>query len=484
MQLRLQASKAEDPENHAMKRSTRGPSALRKAIENACINKALFPKLRKDLEETTNAPDLWTKSDRFDIAEINSLKAEDMNKILHANSKDISLMIWWFKFLTTAPLAVRSDNYTLPIIINAHLHKKDITGAIRWIDLIHKGSNDGQGSKDAMSVAANSILREYGRTGKTYEMERWWRTMTHVYKVEPNVRAITIAINAYGRNKDLRNALRWFKTLSESFGIKPDYEAYCAIIDAHAEAGNFQGASKYLDEMRTAGIDPDRKVYNILMHAAKTGRYWHEADTLFKTMLLEGITPDLYTHSALINCHGVCGNRKMALECFDNLVSAGFKPDPTSLTGVLNAIAGEGDVEACVSWLARIENEFGAKINTIYINILLKALYRSQMPNKHELALQFWTRYLDSGLVAYSNQTYHYLILSCKTGNEEESIKMTEFWFNHMLCSKPRIEPQPSTLELVRKILGKERFEKKLEQLINEPQVLYSVEDLERDIAR
>jgi len=38
-------------------------------------------------------------------------------------------------------------------------------------------------------------------------------------------------------------------------------------------------------------------------------------------------------------------------------------------------------------------------------------------------------------------------------------------------------------LDLVRNVLGKERFDSKLQQIMNEPQVLQSLEDLEKDIA-
>jgi len=539
---------ASDKSSSLVPRATREPSDLKKAIALACSSRKphLFWNLFQDLESSLNtSTHIWAMpginadapEERvvYAMTDIKALTSEEMNMILHANRSNLQVVTRWHTFLTSEAIGVRGDSYTFPILINAHLYKRDIAGATRWLDLMYDLYEDsvksGEGAvpnqqqrrayknkgrsgsekeeekelelrkkaqdqkrtdkkRAALSVAANSILRAYGRTRVLKDTEKFFRRIFHVYKLEPDIRTVTIMINSYGHAQDLANASRWFNSIHRKYKFLPDHHAYCALLYAHAEVGNYAGAWKILQEMKKEGIPADLKAYNIVMLGAKKSNRWHEAVWFHGAMIADGIVPDSYTYSALINTHAAAGRAAEAIQWFEKMQEMGLAPEQSCMAGVLNALAFVGDIDASIAWMVRIQNEYGIRINTIYVNILLKALTRTVRSNtgmtdkqRVDIAIKIWNQYLVPGTVPYNSQTYCYLILACKGANEEETMKMTEFWFNQMLCNKPRVEPEQSLLDLVRNVLGKERFDSKLQQIMNEPQVLQSLEDLEKDIA-
>ena len=487
----------------------------------------------------------------YDMADIKALRSKDMNMILHANRWNWQEVQKWHTLLSsTDKCNIRPDNYTFPILITAHLHrhKRDFAGAIRLLDLMHdqflqgaqeaqeqesrsaasasasaapppappaappmppaapaRSSRNASGQKKlngkqraALSVAANSILMAHARESTHSQqgigIEKFLRRMTSVYKVVPNIRTLTIVVNSYGRRGDLASACRWFASIRNKYGLKPDYEAYSALLRAYAEAGSFSGAWKALDDMKNEGIKADLKAHNIVMYATKKGNNLTAAISLYDSMIRDKIKPDEYTFSCLINAYASVGRVQEAMELFEKMQDSGLAPEHSCAAGVLNALAFSGDVDGSIAFMLRIQNECGMQVNTIYVNILLKALCRSTRvgnttdKQRIAIAIKIWDKYLSPGTIPYTNQTYYYLILACKSNvNDgsagEESIKMTEFWFNQMLVNKPRVEPEASVLDLVEGILGKERFATKMQQIMGEEQVLQSLDDLERDIA-
>ncbi|KAI5066611.1 hypothetical protein GOP47_0019235 [Adiantum capillus-veneris] len=188
---------------------------------------------------------------------------------------------------------------------------------------------------------------------------------------EANLIVGTALISMYGKFKSLDAAKRSFNKISQR-----DLIAWNALMDAYAQQGQCDGACQLLTHMQSEGFPPNTITLISLLSSClsagglDTGKQAHtyiqlfglEIDVTLGNSLLnmygkcgslneafmvfsQMVKRDVISWNTMINACTHCGQEKMALELFQDMMQEGITPDRITLLGVIEACASQAILE-------------------------------------------------------------------------------------------------------------------------------------------
>jgi pentatricopeptide repeat protein len=151
-------------------------------------------------------------------------------------------------------------------------------------------------------------------------------------------------------------------------GFEPDVFVESALIDMYARCGRLEFARQVFDKMRHR----DLVAWNAMIAVyAKNGRT-PEAVEAFQEMQLAGFKPDLITWNALISGYSHVGNTDEALKLFNQMQLEGSAPDIVSWTALITGYVQNSRCIEALKLFSQMQ-QAGFKPNSITIASILPA---------------------------------------------------------------------------------------------------------------
>jgi pentatricopeptide repeat protein len=499
-------------------------------------NKAL--KLMKAMEDAlkiaqTGSEPAQTKRDVFWFEEggkqkkptsykwedVRGLTKGDMNKLLHASTKQLSSAYRCRALMNN--LGFKGDAHNMTILISAHLQNADFAGAsLLFNELVQKygtaklitvegkttrarkGASPPNNSESILS-AVNSFVHAYALEGDIKNAKAWFERLSSL-SIPPDVRTITGMISAHTHRmknfrfntrklhqkslvmaQEIRDSERWF-SLAQVHGLVADKLLYLALIRAYATATQGEKAFECLERMRCDGLVPEIQHYSVALGAyldhqtygyqlrtqVERKDFFKQATLLFDSMEKNGCKPDKIAYNTMLS---VCANASNGNgngtsteygdidRYFQEMLKNGHQPDAYTLGHLGNAYANRGDVDRATALFNDIDAKAydNVRLQTIHLNHYLKAINRSaNLPasKKQEMAVDLWARFIQPGALKPDSHTYMHLIKGANDSNAGTGSAACEFWFSHMLSLVPRIEPEPFVLAAFKQAMGTDKF--------------------------
>ncbi|EPS70650.1 hypothetical protein M569_04107 [Genlisea aurea] len=162
-------------------------------------------------------------------------------------------------------------------------------------------------------------------------------------------------IGGYCRNKQPHEAVALFRELLSQKRFDPDGVTVVSILPAIAELGAVDLGNRMFEFIKRNQLDRSSNVSTSAVDMfAKCGEI-SKARSVFDDLQ----TKVTCTWNALINGLAVNGRAEEALKAFSEMKTKGYRPDGTTMVGVLSACNHGGLVEEGKSLLGRMKEEFG-----------------------------------------------------------------------------------------------------------------------------
>ena len=397
----------------------------------------------------------------------------------------------WFSLMVN-DLNLDADAYICCMMIRAHVtfpphidpSKVDIEGAVRWLRIMQHdiGINPNV-------IALNTIIFAYGRMGNVEKAKEFLNEMVKVHNLKPDKKTITSMIAACATAKDVPQARYYLQEMQNTYAISPDVRTYQAVIRAHAEVGDTTGVAEVVQMMRKSGLYPDSKTWNLVARAFAKKADKEGVASVLKAKVLK---MDSFGFIELINVHSHIGRTEEAVYWFRELINSEVSREQQNVNIIikkaanasLHAFAQAKDPVGAENWMNVLRNEYGIEFDTVSINILMRALVRSEpavkpaekdekVENSWDKLMSVWSTHFASGNFKADEQTYFQVMRACSKRNDKEG---TLFWFQHSLAALG--EPKQILLNLMQQSLGAEAWNEYCKGLVVDDSQI----DLERDI--
>lgn len=213
-------------------------------------------------------------------------------------------------------------------------------------------------------------------------------------RIEPDIKAVNILMNAYAKLADLRSAQALMRQVQSACGpdivapLEPNLVTYNTLLDACHKASDLDAALQAKQALVEAGLEPDARTYTSLIAtvARKTSLSAGQHDPTLAFDLLEemksaSIFPNGMTYSALIDAAGRCQRSDLALQGLrmmlrDNKQGAMLENQVGAWTAAMNACGKAGRWQAALKLFYAMPN-FGVEPNTVTCGCLTDALLRA-----------------------------------------------------------------------------------------------------------
>ncbi|CAA0841576.1 Transcription factor EMB1444 [Striga hermonthica] len=139
----------------------------------------------------------------------------------------------------------------------------------------------------------------------------------------------TAFVDLYSASGSIMDSLKMFDEMSERDGF-----AWSAMISAHVRAGDLGSARRLLEVMPelpgTAAA-----AWNVVLHGYAVAGDVGSAEAVFR----EISNKDVITWTTMIDCYSKSGLHERAMSLFDEMWSAGIRPDESTMATIISACA-------------------------------------------------------------------------------------------------------------------------------------------------
>ncbi|KAK8338468.1 hypothetical protein V6Z11_A09G255400 [Gossypium hirsutum] len=105
--------------------------------------------------------------------------------------------------------------------------------------------------------------------------------------------------------------------------VEPDVVVYGVLINAFADIGSVKEATRYVNEMKSAGLPGNAVIYNSLIKLYTKVGYLKEAQEVYMLLQSSGFRPDVYSSNCMIDLYSERSMVTQAEAIFDNLKQNG-----------------------------------------------------------------------------------------------------------------------------------------------------------------
>ncbi|CAN1252289.1 Pentatricopeptide repeat-containing protein At3g59040 [Linum perenne] len=173
--------------------------------------------------------------------------------------------------------------------------------------------------------------------------------------LQPDVVSYSLLINAYGKARREDEALAVFEDMLDA-GVRPSLKSYNILLDAFAISGMVEQAKIVFKSMRRDRITPDICSYATMLLAYVNADDMDGAEKFFTRMVKQdGLKPDVITYGTLMKGYGKATNIEKMMKKFEEMKSAGIRPNQTIFTTIMDA-HGKNDFASAVTWYKEMES--------------------------------------------------------------------------------------------------------------------------------
>lgn len=210
---------------------------------------------------------------------------------------------------------VRPTSITIGCMTEAVVSNGDVDGGH---ELIQELLNDENTRGQVNSVIYGSVLKGYGRTGRS---QRMWEVFSEMLSVgiKPSQSTYNVLIDACARNSMMCKVPELMDGMREH-GFEPNLITYSTVIKGFCQQGDMQAALRTLEELRKRPrVKADEIVYNTLIDGCAQDGLMEPGEKLLEEMEAEGIVPSNYTLTSMVKLMGVAKRPDRALSIVETI---------------------------------------------------------------------------------------------------------------------------------------------------------------------
>ncbi|CAA6669680.1 unnamed protein product [Spirodela intermedia] len=202
-------------------------------------------------------------------------------------------------------------------------------------------------------VVYNTLLEALGKAGKPGLARSLFDEMTAA-GLAPNEKTLTALAKIYGKARWSKDALElWTRMRANRWPM--DFILYNTLLSMCADVGLEEEAEKLFADMKASDrCRPDSFSYTAMINIYASGGRPDNAGELFQEMLTAGVKPNVMSCTCLIQCLGRARRIEDAVEVFDVAMANGVVPDDR-LCGCLLSVVAFCRPEQAPTVLARLE---------------------------------------------------------------------------------------------------------------------------------
>ncbi|KAJ7526566.1 hypothetical protein O6H91_16G012500 [Diphasiastrum complanatum] len=188
---------------------------------------------------------------------------------------------------------------------------------------------------DWNTFLGNWVVKMYGDCGSIEDARSVFDNLPKI-----NLYSWNILMNAYAQNGCGREALECFQRM-QCDGIRPDQVSFVAALDACSSIAALEKGQEVHAAIVRRGYDRQLIVGNALVNMYGKCASLGDARNVFNQM----VNRDVISWTAMITALSQNGHCDEALDFFDQMQGAGFKPNPITFVCALDACASLADLK-------------------------------------------------------------------------------------------------------------------------------------------
>ncbi|KAL9663485.1 hypothetical protein QQ045_018872 [Rhodiola kirilowii] len=189
---------------------------------------------------------------------------------------------------------------------------------------------------------------------------------------DKNVISWTALIVGYGQNGFSEDALRVFCEMQRS-GVDPDEYTIGSVMSSCGNLASLEEGTQFHCQALVSGLVSFLTVSNALVTLYGKCGSIEESNKLFNEMYVK----DAVTWTALISGYAQFGKANETIALFENMLSAGLKPDGVTFVGLLSACSRAGLVEKGQEYFESMSEEHGISLTTDHYTCMIDLLSRA-----------------------------------------------------------------------------------------------------------
>ncbi|PKA55852.1 Pentatricopeptide repeat-containing protein [Apostasia shenzhenica] len=226
-------------------------------------------------------------------------------------------------------------------------------------------------------VSYNIMITHFTKRGKMDRGHQLFNEMP-----ERSVRSWTALIAGYVQWKNPKEAVHLFLEMESKAGILPNEVTAVAILAACADLGNLDLGKKIHELSIRLGFLSNVRVCNTLLDMyIKCGCL-----ELARQMFVEMPDRTVVSWSTMINGHAVHGQAEEALNLFNDMITAGIRPNSITFVGLLHACSHMGLLEQGRRYFTAMVKDFGIEPEIEHFGCMVDLLSRAGLLDE---ALEF-----------------------------------------------------------------------------------------------
>ncbi|CAN6458007.1 unnamed protein product [Victoria cruziana] len=171
-------------------------------------------------------------------------------------------------------------------------------------------------------------------------------------KIMPTASMYNSIMMGYFREKNVESGMMVLKQM-EMADVKPDSETYCHLI---FNSQCVEDIEKYCEEMQKSGLPLNKQFFLALINGyAKCGQF----DKAKEVVLDHRIQPKNFfeVKSALVLSLASCGQMSEALDVYEEIKVAGFRPDPKAVISLIEHNQSDGKLDLLLQLLGDLNDK-------------------------------------------------------------------------------------------------------------------------------
>lgn len=168
----------------------------------------------------------------------------------------------------------------------------------------------------------NDVIAACARQGNSTQAVQWLQRLEH-RSLEPNQQTINTIIDAFAEAGDNTGVEMWYKKLSH-YGFEASAETFAALILGCVRASDYEGAERWQQEMGLRQLQPTLGCFNAMLEAQRFEA--EAAQRTFDELSTAGLRPDRVSYDALVQAWANADEFKEAQRWLKRMTDLGYIP--------------------------------------------------------------------------------------------------------------------------------------------------------------
>lgn len=195
----------------------------------------------------------------------------------------------------------------------------------------------------------NSLINMYGKSGSLHDA---WNVFDNLS--DRDVVSWNALLAAYVQQGEVEKTLQLYRQMLQE-GTSPNEITSTYVLQACSSTGNLSLCKQIHHRMISTGGSVNALSASSLIHAYGRCASLVDAHAVFDSLM----KPDLVAWTTLIAVYARQGYTDASLQCYEDMLRAGIRPDEVTFLSVLSACSHSGVVDKGLDYFASMSRDYG-----------------------------------------------------------------------------------------------------------------------------